>query len=334
MNPERRCLALVEAIGLGPPHGVEDVQPLSGGVASDIFAFRLEGRVYCAKFALEKLRVAADWHAPVSRNGAEYAWLDFCAGVSPQNSVLLFGHSAKLGGFVMEYLAGETVFNWKQALLECTVIPEGAASVAAALGRIQAASCKVGFDRSPFDNRNEFHALRIEPYLLHATGSNPDLAERLRAIAGRLFQADQALVHGDVSPKNILFRDGSPILLDAECATMGDPAFDPAFCLNHLLLKAIHLPQKRVALLREAHRFHAAYLDTVDWEPKLAVSARILELLPALMLARVDGKSPVEYLGEAERMHVRQLARAHLATAPETLEKLIDSIAGGGEFHG
>ena len=64
----------------------------------------------------------------------------------------------------------------------------------------------------------------------------------LRALAERTAQTRIALVHGDVSPKNILVGPDAPVLLDAECAWYGDPAFDIAFCLNHLLLKAVLLP--------------------------------------------------------------------------------------------
>ncbi len=48
-----------------------------------------------------------------------------------------------------------------------------------------------------------------------------------------------ALVHGDVSPKKVPAGPRGPVFLDAECAWYGDPAFDLAFCLNHLLLKCL-----------------------------------------------------------------------------------------------
>ena len=334
MDPEERCQALVSVLGLAGSGRVEDVRALTGGVASDIFSFRLGEELYCAKFALDRLRVKAEWRAPLARNSAEYAWLEFAARVAPQNAVRLYGHVPALHGFVMEFVGGDAIFNWKRALLDDSRVKPGAGAVGTLLGRIHAASCKPGFDRSAFNNRNDFHALRIEPYLLHSAMHHPDLSDRLIALSNQLHQADQVLVHGDVSPKNILFRGPDPVLLDAECATMGDPAFDPAFCLNHLLLKAIHLPEKRAALFEEALCLQTAYLDAVTWEPKAALAGRILALLPALMLARVDGKSPVEYLEEPARLRVRALARAHLETPPDRLETILHAIDREGAIHG
>src|SRR5690606_12967762 len=109
-------------------------------------------------------------------------------------------------------------------------------------------------------------------------------------------RSKRALVHGDVSPKNILVskRDGHPILLDAECAWYGDPAFDAAFCLNHLLLKSVHVPAIRSALHAQAAVFAATWLDHFPPALRGGLEARAAALLPCLMLARVDGKSPVE----------------------------------------
>ena len=109
------------------------------------------------------------------------------------------------------------------------------------------------------------------------------------------------LVHGDVSPKNIMLGPDGPILLDAECAWFGDPAFDLAFCLNHFLIKRLVVKGAADALAAAFDALVAAYLAHVDWEPAEAVEARAAALLPVLALARVDGKSPVEYLDEAQR---------------------------------
>jgi aminoglycoside phosphotransferase (APT) family kinase protein len=119
----------------------------------------------------------------------------------------------------------------------------------------------------------------------------------------------RALVHGDISPKNILCGPDGPVFLDAECAWWGDPAFDLAFCLNHLLLKCLWVPASRASFLQSFHGLAAAYLSLVAWEPAAALEARAAHLLPALLLARVDGKSPVEYITSAvERGKVRAVA--------------------------
>lgn len=154
-----------------------------------------------------------------------------------------------------------------------------------------------------------FHAIRLEPYLLATARAHPGLAPRLEALATITADTRLALVHGDVSPKNILCGRSGPVLLDAECAWYGDPAFDLAFCLNHLLLKCLWVPRTRERFLGCFNAFADAYLSGVNWEPPAAIEARAAALLPGLLLARVDGKSPVEYLtDESDKDTVRAVA--------------------------
>ena len=109
--------------------------------------------------------------------------------------------------------------------------------------------------------------------------------------------------------------------LDAETAWWGDPAFDLAFCLNHLLLKQRVAPQATAALDASFDALASAYLAHVDWEDQTALEARAATLLPGLLLARVDGKSPVEYLpAEADRAPVRRVAMGLLREPVETLD--------------
>ena len=323
-----RCKALVTGLGLCSAEQVE-VRRLTGGVASDIAAVSFAGRTVCVKFALAKLNVAEDWFAPVHSGRAEYAWLKVAGQTVPGAVPQLYGWSDAENGFAMEYIAGPDVYLWKAALLQ-GIAPKGEAqAVADALGRVHAASTKPGFDASPFDNADDFDAIRLEPYLRFTASRHPALADRLQAMADATKASRKTLVHGDVSPKNILFRAGQPIILDAECATMGDPAFDLAFCLNHLILKSIHLPALRDALRAEVLRFWAAYARHIAWEPVAEMEARIAALLPALMLARVDGKSPVEYLAEPQRVTVRETAIPLVATPPKTLSALLSRLPQG-----
>lgn len=321
-----RCAALLVELGLSGVGRAIEVTPLTGGVASDIARVDREGGPLVVKFALPKLKVAEDWQAPVHRNRAEYAWLSVAAQVVPDHAPKLFGRSETLMGFAMEFLDGDDIVLWKQALLD-GVLPHGAAErTGAVLGRIHAASTVPEFDRTPFDNSDDFHALRLEPYLIFTATKHPELASQLNALADVQFRARQVLVHGDVSPKNILLRDSAPILLDAECATMGDASFDIAFCLNHLLLKAVHVPTLRDALWQEATAFWSAYRAYITWEPPEALEARVAALLPALFLARVDGKSPVEYLTTTEADLVRAIALPLVAAPPKDLASLIETI--------
>ena len=131
------------------------------------------------------------------------------------------------------------------------------------------------------------------------------------------------LVHGDISPKNILVGPDGPVLLDAECAWYGDPAFDLAFCLNHLLLKCRWRPALAAAYLACFDALAQSYLNGVDWEPREDVEYRASRLVAGLLLGRIDGKSPVEYLTDSVvRDRVRQFALRHLATPASRLATL------------
>lgn len=323
---EYRCRALLGELGLASGEEIVVVRPLAGGVAADIARVDVRHAAYCVKFALDKLRVQEEWRVPVRRNRAEYEWLGFAGTIIPESVPTLYGQSETMHGFVMEYLEGEDSYLWKKALLEGASRGEEAASVAGALVRVHSASTKTGFDRSPFENQTDFFAIRLEPYLTFTATRHEPLADRLHALARSHHEAGIALVHGDISPKNILFRSGRPVLLDAECATMGDPSFDVAFCLNHLVIKALHLPATRADLLDAALAFWKAYTPGVDWEDPAEMDTRVCALLPALMLGRVDGKSPVEYLDDAERGRLRSLATALLTDPPARLEELVSFL--------
>jgi hypothetical protein len=135
------------------------------------------------------------------------------------------------------------------------------------------------------------------------------------------------LVHGDVSPKNILIGPQGPVLLDAECAWWGDPVFDLAFCLNHLLLKRAWRPeltsgyQSAFTALLDGYR--ASFQGMNPWERWETFEARCASLLPGLLLARIDGKSPVEYIQtDHQRDRVRVLARHYLLAPTRCLETI------------
>jgi Ser/Thr protein kinase RdoA (MazF antagonist) len=134
-----------------------------------------------------------------------------------------------------------------------------------------------------------------------------------------------ALVHGDVSPKNILIGPHGPVLLDAECAWFGDPAFDIAFCLNHLLLKCLVRPHGRKTLFAAFDALAEAYFEEVKWEPRADLENRAATLLPALLLARVDGKSPLEYIvKESGKDTVRVTATSLLSRPVQKLSEIAD----------
>jgi aminoglycoside phosphotransferase (APT) family kinase protein len=209
--------------------------------------------------------------------------------------------------FVMEYLAGDHVV-WKAELMAGRVDHTVAAAVADVIGQIHAATAHSPEQARRFATDDNFYAIRLEPYLGETARMHPALAPQLLALIERTRHTRLALVHGDLSPKNILVGAHGPVLLDAECAWYGDPAFDGAFLLNHLLLKSAWMPQHLTALMAAFDAFVASYFPHVKFEAPEALESRMATLLPALILARVDGKSPAEYLDDKARQRIRSVA--------------------------
>ena len=292
---------------------------LTGGVSSDIWRIDLPSGPICVKRALAKLRVAADWHAPVERNLYEARWMRHALGFAPA----LLGQDEASGTLAMAFLPPEDHPLWKTQLRDGHADPAFAAAVAAALAAIHARSAADPFVAAEFPTDAIFYDIRLEPYLAATARAHPDLADRLLALIASTQTNKKALVHGDVSPKNILCGPNGPVFLDAECAWWGDPAFDLAVCLNHLLLKCLWTPAARDGFLACFDAMAATYLAGVTWEPPADLERRAAALLPGLFLARVDGKSPVEYLTEeSQKARVRRVARLLLTTPPVHLSAI------------
>lgn len=305
------------------------VAPLTGGVSSDIVRVTLaDGREFCAKRALAQLKVAATWEAPLERNHYEIAWLRRAGAIVPGAAPEVIAEDREHGIALLEYLPPSDYTLWKTDLLAGKADPAVPVRVAEALGRIHAATLNDPAVAAEFPTDHLIAALRFEPYLRTTAERHPGLSANILAVMERSQSTHMALVHGDVSPKNILvsIHDGHPVLLDAECAWFGDPAFDAAFCLNHLVLKLIHLPTLAPTLIAQAHRFVRTWLAHFPAGIQAEVEARTAALLPCLMLARVDGKSPVEYLSDAARDIVRARAIPLIGQPPSRVSQVLDAV--------
>jgi tRNA A-37 threonylcarbamoyl transferase component Bud32 len=316
-------LAGLGRMGLLSRGEIPGVLPLAGGVSSEIFRVDLVGGPICVKRALAKLKVQADWRAPIERNRWEVEWLKVAAAIAPGSVPRILAEDAGSAMFAMEYLEPARHPVWKSQLRDGIVEPAFAAEVGRRIGLIHAQTAGRGDVAIKFATDHIFFPIRLEPYLRATAQVHTDCAEHLEALMEVTRNTKLALVHGDVSPKNILCAAGGPVLLDAECAWFGDPAFDLAFCLNHMLLKSLWRPRWTDAYLACYDALARDYLRTVSWEPATRIEARTAHLLPGLLLGRVDGKSPVEYLTENwQRDSVRRVARRYLLAPVERLDQI------------
>ena len=299
------------------------IEALTGGVSSDISLVSVDTRRFCVKRALAKLKVAADWRAPVERNKSEVDWMKVVARIVPGSVPEILADRSDDGWFAMAYLDPAQHPLWKTELRDGRVDAAFAAAVGSVLARIHSSSARDASLPQRFATDHIFYPIRLEPYLAATATKHADCAPRLMALIAQTQANKRALVHGDVSPKNILVGPAGPVFLDAECAWWGDPAFDLAFCLNHLLLKCVWRPQWSARYLASFDALALAYLADVDWEAPAALEARVAGLLPGLLLARIDGKSPVEYIVEdGDRARVRRIARQFLLEPIERLAAL------------
>jgi aminoglycoside phosphotransferase (APT) family kinase protein len=294
------------------------LEPLTGGVSCDVWKVEAPSGPIVVKRPLPQLRVAAEWLAPVERGTSEVRWLKRARGVDPRivPEVLaeLPGHA-----FAMRFLPGCPV--WKDELMAGRVDAGFAAQVGQGIAAVHAATAFNDADRADFPNDDMFRALRVDPFLLHVARQDSELAPALTALADDLSSRKIALVHGDVSPKNILVSADGPVFLDAECAVYGDPAFDLAFCTTHLLLKAVWSGDVR--LNEAAAVLVSAYRAGIDWEDADDLLLRAGKLTAALLLARVEGKSPAPYLTDPEHKRVVRDQARTLILAPSPIDALV-----------
>ena len=304
-------------MGLLAPGEEPRFTPLTGGVSSEIWRVDLRTGPICLKRALPKLRVDRNWYAPVERWQYEHRWFEIVGAIVPGAVPRMLGRDPARRLFAMDYLDPSAHPLWKSELRDGRADPAFAAAVGRALAAIHTATANRLDIATQFPTDEIFHAIRLDPYLGETARRHIDLARPLAALIERTAATKEALVHGDVSPKNILVGPGGPVFLDAECAWYGDPAFDLAFCLNHLLLKCLWTP-------RAAPGFLACFAALRDaYRPADAVERRAAALLPALLLARVDGKSPVEYVtAESDKELVRRFAAPLILSPPARLDDI------------
>ncbi len=323
-QPDAEMLASLAEGGLIDDPEQAVFEPLTGGVSSDIWKVTTPERVFCVKRALAQLKVEAEWLAPVERNRFEVAWYEIAGRIVRGAAPAVLFHDASAMLCAMAYLDPDRHRLWKSELRDGRADAGFAAEVGRRLAAIHAATVGDEVIASRFPRSDIFHAIRLEPYLEATAMRHPDLREVLFGLSERTAATRLAMIHGDVSPKNILVGPDGPVFLDAECACIGDPAFDLAFCVNHLLLKSLWNPASRAGFNAAFSALAGAYIAGVTWEPAAELEARAASLLAGLFLARVDGKSPVEYVtDEVGRERVRRCARPLLFEPPRTLEAVL-----------
>jgi len=292
---------------------------LGGGVSNVVLEAQDGSRSVVVKQALPRLRVADDWFAPQDRVMAEAAALQLVARIAPGSVPQVLHRNPDLHALVLER-APDDWSDWKSLLLQGNVDPNVAARLGVLLGQIQRKTWGVDLN---IGSAEAFEALRVDPYYRTAATRSPDVARLLTELTGRMTARRDCLVHGDFSPKNVLVGPaiGGIWLIDFEVAHIGDSRFDVAFLLSHLVLKAIHRPQNGDAYFSCASIFVESYQETSG---RTDLDVDTFMHLGALLLARVRGKSPAEYLSAAEQNTAVRLALGLLRSPAVSVRELLE----------
>ncbi|MFC6734217.1 phosphotransferase family protein [Haladaptatus sp. DYSN1] len=334
-SSERTTLSPKTAVSYLRRHDVltdgEDAtaESLGGGVSNAVVKVEAGDEAYVLKQPHPNLAVEDDWPADVSRVHNE------AAAARAYDSILANGAVAglRVPGVATEShddhiividCAPDGATMWKTDLLAGTVD----ASVAHRLGQFLGTAHRVAAGRPDirerFADKTPFDQLRVDPYHRTTAKHHPELEAPILAEAERVLAADRTLVHGDFSPKNVLVNPGTDALwvLDFEVAHWGDPAFDTGFMLNHLCIKAVHVASHREEFLDAALAFWEAYTDAAGWDVERDTTAE----LAVLMLARVDGKSPVEYTDAETEATLRRIATRALREPVERVPAFVELV--------
>jgi tRNA A-37 threonylcarbamoyl transferase component Bud32 len=300
--------------------GAAQVDELGGGVSNVVLAVTTDERRVVLKQALPRLRVASEWLAKRERALAEARGLEIAGSLAPGSSPRVLDVDPARCALTIE-AAPAAWTTWKDRLLAGEIDT----GVAARLGELLAGwHLGTGSVAAELDEWDSFEQLRIDPYYREIARRHPAHADAILGYVDAMATRRVCLVHGDFSPKNVLVGDPGLWLIDFEVTHRGDPAFDAAFLLTHLTLKALHHPDDRAALLACAQSFDAAYRAAYAAPEERYVLGHVA----CLLLARVDGKSPAEYLDDATRARTRTLALSLLSAPPGSIAELADAVRG------
>ncbi len=302
------------------------MQTLTGGVSNRaVLLQRPSGEAWVLKQALTKLRVASDWFSSPERIHREAQGLRWLPRLTPPGTItpLIFEDHEQ------HVLAMQAVpqphSNWKTLLLKGEVAQDHIEQFGRLIGTIhRLASEQHDEIAAVFGDTTFFESLRIEPYYLFTTTQVPAAADFIHALIDETRAHRHTLVHGDYSPKNVLVYADRLILLDHEVIHFGDPAFDLGFSLTHLLSKAHHLPQQRQVFANAAQTYWNVYRQTVNsvsWSDTL--ESRVVRHTLACLLARVAGRSPLEYLTDDERIRQQHVVLDMMGQEPGSVAELI-----------
>lgn len=300
---------------------------LPGGVSNrTVLVEPTKGDAFVIKQALPKLRVATEWISDPSRSHREALGLQWLVRLAPSGTITPFLFEDRAHNLVAMQAVPRPHENWKTRLLNGQVETELVGKFGRLLGTIHQCSREFKTElASVFEDRSFFDSLRLDPYYRFTATQNPSAASFFSELISETRLTREALVHGDYSPKNALIHHGCLILLDHEVIHWGDPAFDLGFSMTHFLSKANHLASRRDVFLEAAENYWRSYREVAgDITEADGFERRVVRHTLGCLLARVDGRSPLEYLNAQARDRQRAAVLNLIGSLPIAVVELIE----------
>lgn len=312
--------------GLAGDPAALTIRELGGGVSNNVFMIEGPGVRWVAKQSLGKLRVEDDWRSNRERIFRESAAIQALGSIL-DGAVPRVVHVDRENFLYLMSAAPEGSVAWKESLLDGQVRLELAETVGRILASMIKASQQEPAFNEQFADRTVFDELRIDPYYRTTAARHPDSREALERLIEDSWKIQTSLVHGDYSPKNILVHGDAIFLIDFEVVHWGDPSFDSGFLLNHLMLKSFHRPQDTERYHQAAQAFWQALVSGLRGATVVNFEQMTMRHLGGLMLARIDGKSPAEYIrDDGTKSRVRRTAKRLLAEQPKSLDEALKIV--------
>jgi 5-methylthioribose kinase len=282
---------------------------LAWGVSNIVIRVDTPVRSFVVKQSREQLRTKIDWFSQLDRIWREVDVLKTLETLLPAGAVpRVLSEDRDNYLFTMEAIDADHRV-WKADLLDGVFDSSIAETLAGHLAAIHRGSTGNAEIAERIREQTVFDELRLDPFYRYVAQTCPRFEAPLTSLIERTTQRKDCLVLADFSPKNILLTSGGPVIVDFETGHYGDPGFDIGFFLSHLLLKTVRHHERVPKAIAPAKRFWSVYCGELSIMPApewLKAGRRdptferqSIEHLAACMLARVDGKSRVDYLTES-----------------------------------
>lgn len=286
-----------------------EIHYFSGGVSGTVAIVTTSEKEFIVKQALERLNVEAEWKCDQTRLKVEHNALKVYAEIVPDNVPKPFSFDESNYIMIREAAPFDAVM-WKTDLLRGFFNDTVAKKAIDSLSMVHNRTAYATDIMEEFHDGHFFYDLRIDPYINYTVKKYPELQKKARNVIDYLTREHIALVHGDYSPKNIMVKEDKIFIVDFETSYFGHPAFDIAFFSNHFLLKTVKNKQWGASYLRMLDSMMRRYFSKVEFMDVKVLEDRTIEVLGFLFLARVDGKSPAEYIQDPkDKDLIRQIAK-------------------------